>query len=84
MGQPTDGMTVAATSRAGRELHAHVPVPKPERMSGWRMGAAGVLAQKAAEPRTAFAADDVVGVDPVGNVGDRRDVPAHDDGGIRR
>ena len=42
-----------------------------------------VLAQEAAEPADALAADDVIGVDPLVQVGHVGDVPADDDRGVR-
>ena len=42
-----------------------------------------VLAQEAAEPPHPLAADDVIGVDPLDQVGHVGDVPADDDRGVR-
>ena len=67
IGQPTEGMSVAATSPGClARLTPTLRVPMPETIRGWRMGCSGVLAQEAAEPADAFALDDVVGVDPLG------------------
>ena len=46
-------------------------------------GRVGVLAEVAAHPGDAVALDDVVGVQQVLDAGNRRHVPAHDDGGMR-
>ena len=42
-----------------------------------------VFAEELAEPAHALAFDDVVGVDPLVQVGDVGDVPADDDRGMR-
>ena len=54
-------------------------VPMPESISGWRIGLVRVFAQEPAEPAHALALDDVVGVDPLAQVGHVGDVPADDD-----
>ena len=56
-----------------------VRVPCPAMICGWRIGLLGVFAQERAKPADPFAADDVVGVDPLGQVGNVGDVPADDD-----
>ncbi len=83
-GQPTEGMIVAATS-PGRSLTVMptVRVPMPELMTGWRTGRSSSSPRKRRNHRTPFALDDVVGVDPLGQVGDVGDVAADDDLGVR-
>ena len=51
----------------------------PETISGWRIGRSASSPRKRRNQRDAFALDDVVGVDPRGQVGDVGDVPADDD-----
>ena len=79
-GQPTDGISVAATS-PGCSRTRDAQVPRADAGEDRRVadGPLGVLAQEAAEPAHALAADDVVGVDPLGQVGHVGDVPADDD-----
>ena len=85
IGQPTDGMMVAAvlplSPGSGMPM---VRPPKPDTISGWRTGALVVLAQESAHPRNAVALHDVVGVDHVLDPGNRRHMAAHHDGGARR
>ena len=83
-GQPTDGMIVAATSPR-RSFAVDAQVPRAEARGDHRMAQRPVLvlAQEAAEPAHALAADDVIGVDPLGQVGHVGDVPADDDRGVR-
>ena len=54
-------------------------VPMPETICGWRMGRSASSPRKRRNQRDALAADDVVGVDPLGQVGNVGDVPADDD-----
>ena len=84
-GQPTDGISVAATSPGrsfdGRRPALRVPMPgDDQRMAD---GLVLVLAQEPPEPAHALALDDVVGVDPLVQIGDVGDVPADDDRRVR-
>ena len=81
-GQPTEGMSVAATSpRRSFERDAHVPRADARGDQRVAERPVFVLAQEAAEPAHALALDDVIGVDPLGQVGHVGDVPADDDRG---
>ena len=82
-GQPTDGMTVAAMSPA---FSGAVTPTRARAVAGDDLrvtdGLLGVFAQERAEPADPFALDNVVGVDPLGEIGNVGDVPAHDDLGL--
>ena len=73
-------MSVAATS-PGRSWTRDAHVPRADAGNDLRMADRPIdrFAQVAAEPGHAFALDDVVGVDPLGQVRDVGDVPADDD-----
>jgi hypothetical protein len=76
MGQPTEGMTVAAV----RPLWLGSRIPMMRLDSGNYTGMADrrmlVFSEVAAHPGDSFAADNVIGIDYVVNVGSRGDVPA--------
>ena len=59
-------------------------VPMPEVISGWRKRLVLVLAEQTAKPAHALAADDMIGVDPLAEIGNVGDVPADDDRGLRQ
>ena len=85
MGQPTEGMIVAAVAplRSGTRIPM-MRVRIPETMAGWRIGAPFILAEIAAHPGDAFAAHDVVRVDHLFDAGNGGDVPTDDNRRIRR
>ncbi len=70
---------------AGAFLHGDAHGPRADARGDDRVakGTIFILAEVAAEPPHPFALNDVIGVDPPGQVGDVGDVPADDDGGVR-
>ena len=84
-GQPTEGMTVAATSpRRSFTLTPRFRVPKPEVIIGWRSGRSSFSPrkrrnQRTPSPRTMWSAS--IRSAEIGDVGD---VPADDDLGVRQ
>ena len=76
---------VAAVSRVRSGIFMpRTRMPKPERISGWAMGAAGIFAEIAAHPGDAFAADNVICIDEFIERGNGGNVSADDDVGFGR
>ena len=78
-GQPTEGISAAATSPGSSStLTPMFRVPRPELTTGWRKGRS-VSRPGSGGTRHPLAADDVVGVDPLAQIGNVGDVAADDD-----
>ncbi len=61
MGQPTEGMMVAAVSRvvSGTRIPSTC-MPKPDRISGWVIGSIRIFTQITPHPGDALAADHAI------------------------
>ena len=85
IGQPTDGMIVAAglppPRGAGNPISRK---PNDDGMTGCSIGRSGSSPRILAQPRHALALHDVIGVDHRLDARNRRDVPADDDRRPRR
>ena len=85
MGQPTEGMMVAAVSRVVvGNPHAQNPHAEAGENFGMRDGRVGIFAEIAAHPGDALAAHHVIGINQFVEAGNGRDVSADDNGGVGR
>jgi hypothetical protein len=83
MGQPTDGIRVAAVSLGRAPIFTpRIRLSTAERISGWRIGRAASWPRKARNQAMPFASHDVVRVDPLREAGEVGHVAAHHDGGL--
>jgi len=82
MGQPTDGIIVAAFFL--RHAQSHDARLKPGNDLGMADGRVGIFAQVLPHPGDSFAAHNVVGIDHVLKARSRGHVPADNDFRLRR
>ena len=80
MGQPTDGMMVAAVSRvvSGTRMPS-TRIPNPDRISGCVIGAVDIFAKVTPHPGDAFAANHIIRINQFVDSRDGGDMSADHD-----